>query len=419
MSDTATGTNTSTNTSTFTSTYTFTASPTMSLTYTQTNTYTSTQTSTNSSTFTATYTYTYTNTVTQTYTNTNTSTYTSTYTATPTFTASPTVTNTPTITPTHPPYPYTLSIEVYNSAGERVKLIVETLITQAVDSADIIAGGIVGGVFNPSAGPLLVKIPGINTPLQLTGDSSVFSWDGTSDVGQNITSGVYYIKMAVQDTYGHTLSIIKEVTLFKTGESVKLSVFNSAGEIVRVIYTSSMPSRTVALEVEEVSKIGKPGEYVSIAYGGVAPISWDGKNSDGLTVASGVYELQLEVVNNDGIKYMLAKTITLLNNSSTDIFTNEKIYPNPCFITNVSNPVVHIAWTSSNPGTMTITIYNIQGEFVKTLSAPILQGFVDWNVKTPDGTAIANGIYIVVMRAKTDAGQISRKIAKLAILKSF
>ena len=420
---TFTATDTSTPTYTYTNTATATPTPTLTETFTGTPTFTVTESSTltgtpsytPSLTVTFSQTYTATETDTPTYTPTNTATYT----ATPSFTDTPTATDTPTITPTYPSYPYTVEIEAYNSAGEKVKIITRSFITGEMTAAIIMTGGVENTVFNPSAGLLTIRLPGVNAPGFPGGTFADFTWDGTTDSGQNISPGIYYIKMTAVDTYGHASTIVREVELYRSGEFVKLSVFNSAGELVRVIKSQNMPAGSVSLEVDDVTKIGRPGEAVAILYGGTLPIVWDGKNSEGRTVDSGVYELMLESVNEAGIKQMAAKSITVFNQKTNDAISSEKIYPNPCVITGISVLNVRAQWYASAAGLMTIRIYNIHGEQIRSLNAPLTAGFADWDLKTSAGSPAAGGIYVVVMTAKTDAGQISVKTLKLAVIKEF
>lgn len=408
---TATITRTATDTYTATPTYTSTPTETQSNTYTQTRTPSSTPTITN--------TYTQTYTVTVTLTVTFTDTYTPTRTATSSFTDTPTATLSPTITATLPPYPYVFEIAAYNSAGEKVKLIANSLINRNLTGVSALANGADGGVFNPKKGPLTIRISGVNTPEQSGNSYSDFNWDGTSDNGQDIAPGIYYIKLTTQDTYGHTDTMIKEVSLFRSRETVKLSIYNSAGEIVRVLQSADLPLDKISLQVEDVLKVGDPGDNMTVTYGGLLPFVWDGKNSSGLAVGSGVYELVLEVVNEAGIKTTMTRPVNILSRRNKSAFTGEKVYPNPCYIGENTFQSARALWTALATGKMEIAIYNIQGELIKNLSAALSDGHADWDIKTNSGVPVSSGLYVFVMKARTDAGEVVVKTVKLAVVNRF
>ena len=419
FTDTPTQTPTYTDTPVFTRTVTPTPTNSFTCTPTFTATCTYTDTSTPSNTPTMTPTFTLTHTFTETLTYTGTPTHTPTLTPTPSFTDTPTATKTPTITPTQPPYPYTLLVEAYNSAGEKVKVIAASLTSKEITSVLALAGGADGGTFNPAAGPLVIRIPGVNSPGQPTGDYSDFNWDGTTDAGQAVSPGIYYIKLTTVDTYGHAETIIKEVSLYRRDYMVKLSIYNSAGELVSVMESANLPLGNAILEADDVSTIGKPGENVAVSYGGIMPMVWDGKNCDGLTVASGVYELGIEVTNGSGIKTTLSKSITILSQKNTGVFAGEKIYPNPC-VTGDGNPLsARLAWITSSNGVMEIKIYNVYGELIKNMDAQLLTGYVDWDLKTNTGAPASSGMYVFVMTAKTVSGRVIVKTLKFALLKKF
>jgi uncharacterized repeat protein (TIGR01451 family) len=426
---TFTGTPTSTDTYTLTMTFTNTPPNTATITETITPTFTSTPSytatpsitpsSTSTSSYTSTYTCTYTMTSTHTFTLTFTCTDTPTFTNTFTFTQTPTCTLTPTITPTTPPYPYIVSIDVYNSAGELVKNIINTAITQAVGPVLLLTGDIEGGSFNPGAGKLKVRLPGINTSGNLTGPYTDFYWDGTSDSGQDVTPGIYYIKVSTKDTYEHTATVIKEIELLRAQAYVKVSVYNSAGELIRVIKNTDMPQGVAILDVEDVSKIGKPGENVAVNYGSALPIVWDGKNSGGAAVTSGVYEIVVDVMNVDGIKNTVSKSITVLNESSGAAISGEKAYPNPVIIDASSQEKITFSWITAFTGTLTVRIYNMNGEAVKSINSPLTAGSAIWDLRTQSNRTVSSGVYTAVLQSKTDGGQNSVKIIKFAVLRKF
>jgi hypothetical protein len=427
--DTPTSTPTYTLTYTYTNTPTYTATTTMSYTYTMTPTYTPTQSPTDTATDTPTFTYTATPTFTPTYTPTytmtptytctptptDTPTDTSTFTATPT--ATPTFTNTmsPTITPTTPPFPYIITIGVYNSAGELVKDIISTPASQAFSDVILSIGvSSTANIITPGSA-LSIYLPGVTMPSNVSSSGSTFVWDGTSNASQFVSSGDYYIKIEQKDQYGHTEVMTKSVMVMKIEEYIELNIYNSAGELVRSIrdYTSSLPDK-VALRMEDTLVIKHDGTKIPIYYGQNPTdiLTWDGRNSQGVSVSRGTYEVQVIVKSNTMEATLEAsKTIVVLS-EGMKYFYDAKVYPNPY----IGKGQLTFAWSASGTGWVNVYIRNLSGELVTTLNAKLEDGSVTWNVKTGDGHSIAHGLYVCEFMAKNDEGYISKKALKFFIM---
>lgn len=427
--NTFTVTYTRTFTPTFTSTPTFTCTTSPTYTPTFTSTITVSPTSTNTATPTYTRTYTPTFTATPSFTPTFTSTYTSTATPSYTDTYSPTdtytYTCTPTITPTPVPFPVILKIEAYNEAGEKVKLLVLSPISGDVGVYAMLLNGTVTSVFNPAAGQLELRFAGLQTPDQLGAGAAhtiSFFWDGSSDSGQEITQGLYYLKISTQDTYGHVITRIESIHIRRMEEYARINIFNSAGELVRRLETNNITSTNVALEVDDVIQVGKNSGAISIEYAAGSVISWDGLNSQGRTVDSGVYEIQVELKTAQGFNVMASKSVTILNAGYDGIITDEKVYPNPVVVTDDgSASFVTIKWLSLASGSAGIKIYNMAGELIRDINTTIPAGMagISWNLKSAGGNSVASGAYVIVVTIRKDTGESEVKKIKLAIVRSF
>jgi hypothetical protein len=443
---TFTQTSTFTDTPTYTNTTSPTFTPTDTPTYTQTDTYTMTYTSTNTPTYTPTYTdtpvnsatdtptytatntasptstdtYTMTDTPTFTYTRTDTPTFTmtdtptSTYTATPTFTPTYTFTNTPTITPTQPPFPYTILIGVYNSAGELVKTIASEPASNLFTTVDFS----VGTNSNPSSmlpGQLLdIYIPNLMTPNNEGAVGTLFTWDGTTNGQQPVASGSYYIKLQQVDTYNHVSVLIKQFSFLQEQQFVELLVYNSAGEVVydSKQYTNLAPT-VVTLKLADIIPVQKSGNNnIQVIYGPALTdyISWNGKNNDGDAVGSGTYEIKILSQTLEGTVVTASKTVVVLSEGSKYL-DNIKAYPNPY----TGTGVLTFAWTSGETGIITIKIYNISGEMVRSLTGNLAAGTLTWDCKTGSGYNVSQGYYVAVLSATDSEGYVNYKTVKFAI----
>ena len=457
FTDTTSPTDTPTDTPTYTATYTFTATPTYTDTYTVTNTQsptdtptytmtytetstatdtptvTNTQSPTDTPTYTATYTasptstdtYTMTDTPTFTYTRTDTPTFTMTdtptftYTATPTFTPTYTYTNTPTITPTPPPFPYVLTIGVYNEAGELVKTIVSTPTEEMLGDIDLLINNQPANGAMTSDNSLQILLPGVQTPSTPLGqlDTSYF-WNSSTNANQQAASGVYYIKFEQTDGYGHTNVVIKQINVLNVSQYAEVDIYNSAGEkVTNMIIYKDVSATQLTLKVPNIIPIDSTGNTVTIIYGnGLSDyVNWNGLTDQGNLVQSGTYEVQVNLVTNQGKTTVASKTVEILTQSGK-FSGNVEIWPNPYVGAKTIAKQVKFVWVpGSTMGTMSVNVYNIAGELVRQWTADMQTGFVTWDLTSNDGADAAEGLYVVVFQIKDNLGSTTIKTLKMTI----
>jgi uncharacterized repeat protein (TIGR01451 family) len=426
---TFTQTDTPTLTPTDSATPTFTVTLTMTPTFTITDTLTPSATSTDTQTLTSTptntptpsITYTHTQTITFTITPTGTPTFTATLTVTdsPTYTSTSTITPSPTITPTPPAYPYMLTIQIFNEAGEKVRDVVTTMISSGIDGAYIDTGGSKDAVFSPGSGELKITIPGALCPGQQNSSASVFTWDGMTNNGQPVTGGAFYVKISAKDTYGHVEAVVKDVTVIADEEYVRLNIYNEAGELVRRIEQPRASGGSISLSTNgDSAVIGKGEANIKIMYTASDYMEWDGQNNNGKLVGNGVYNLVIEAKDKGGQPVIASKNITVINNADKNVLGEMKAAPNPydAYVNNV--PQIVFMWQkNAGPGRVTIRIFNINGELVRSLSAGLQQGSTAWKLDTSGGAKAVSGVYLCVAEGVNMAGTLERRKLKVVIFK--
>lgn len=338
---------------------------------------------------------------------------------TPTATPSCTYTNVPTIAPSPLVYPYNFTLEVYNAAGERVKIIGQATINALMSGFDAMIGNTVTSVFNATEGSMTFRFPGIWTDEQINVPYVDFSWDGTNDNGQNISQGVYYIKAMVLDEYGHTKATIKEIQLIRSEKYVRVSIYNSSGELVKRIEQSYVPGMQVqvSLETDEVFHVSGGNNSTVIKLGAAGTMEWDGRNTFGSLVSSGIYEISMELKQSTSYTLYASKTMAVLNESSGPIMSAIKAYPNPAMAGEGSNAVIHFQWLATSKGKVTIRVYDVAGGLVAKIDAKIEDLFVDWDMTTQDGSRLAGGLYAAVIEALTQPGVREKTTIKLAVIR--
>jgi len=339
-----------------------------------------------------------------------------------TYTKTPTITPTPTVTFTPVVYPYTMEIAVYNEAGELVKLITETTISNTLSDVVLTQSGTGVNAFSPSMGPLLINIPGVQT--QGSNGSSIvdpgFDWFGTNNNGQTVANGTYYIRVTMTDSSGQASTITKSIEVISSEQYVQVNIYNSAGELVQRMQENTNVTFNAQLALQSNTVVfGKDGtNQFNISYGptNADVFTWDGTNSSGRTVDSGVYTVQLVVKNTDGYTDVQSKQLTVLNSGVNGMLGEIKVIPNPCVVTDTNGAAMYITWSGTWQGSVKIKIYNIAAELIRSYEADSSQMKITWDLHTVSGQTVSSGIYIGVIEAKNNSGETETKIVKMAVL---
>ncbi len=281
-------------------------------------------------------------------------------------------------------------------------------------------GGTTGATSFSTGETFTIIIPGAGPG----GSDLTTSWDGKTDAGQLAASGTYYLSVNETDTYGHVADITKTITYMQDTTYIQLNIFNSAGELVRSItnydfvfppdFLSGPDGLGVQIDVPPVITTKQANASpVQIRFG--ARVSdfmlWDGKNNSGMSVSSGIYEMQIVVKTETTLVVVASKSVTVLENN--DVFIGEiKSVPNPY---TGSGAGIKFMWTANETGNMAISIYNISGELIRILNTKLENGSVGWDATTSGGNIASNGLYIAVLQGISGGGNIARMKVKVVI----
>ncbi len=402
-----------TNTPTATPSFTASFTPTQSITFTDTATRTATPSATPSATqtLTATPSRTFSDTPTATLTATPSQTFSATPTATPSRTASATVTVSftytvsPSITPTPIPVPVRLTVVLYNSAGERVRLLFDggarSVPTQVSLSADLLFSG---------AGSVSLLMDSL-----LADGSNALSWGGHNDSGQAVSSGAYYFKLEFQDSFGATTSFVKGVQVLAPSGKDEVSVYNSAGELVWAASLTTVAQPAVfsldsgVLVLDPDPATGQNLQRLGLRFGGVTALQWDGRDRNGLPVASGNYVVQVVSQRAGAGTLVESKSVVVLDAGTQRAELNAVAGPNPW---KGSGPLVVLY--RPYPGSSGVcNLYNLAGERVLGGSDPTASG----RIEIAGRERLAGGVYLLEFRHQRGSGVIRRQLIKVAVVK--
>ncbi len=289
--------------------------------------------------------------------------------------------------------------------------------------ADVIE--ISSNVFNPDDGNLIIGFPGIWTPQQMgPGFERInFEWDGKNENGQEISQGVYYIKISFTDPYGHIETVIKEVTLLRIDEYVRINIYNTAGElVVRLEKTNAVSDLLDINLIKDVIYV-EQGQKFDFNLGGSNYISWDGKTGQGKIIDNGLYEIQAVVRTRNSFEKIASKTVTVFVTDGEKVLCNPddtsafpKVYPNPVVL-ETDEGEQKIEWFKAYPGEIRIKIYNVNGELVNEIKGDLGNKCITWNLKTKNGESVSSGLYLIVMQAKKITGEMEIKITKSSVIR--
>jgi len=297
---------------------------------------------------------------------------------------------------------YHMSIIVYNSAGEVVRLVTRT------GAYDIINDFTVENTtFSPDDGGTAI----------ITVGGYVYEWDGMNNQGAPVQNGVYYIKVEIKDEYGYSHIVVKDVTVLTNNIIAELRIYNSAGEIIKVIPVNGLAeagSNELKINPESPQAFS-PGDpenrYAYITYNGNT-YQWDGTNELGRIVNNGLYTIKMVVKDEKAYMSVAEAQIMVLHNGY-EVVNNVKIIPNP--FNPLAGNMIKIRYNAMATAKVTVKIYNIAGELVKQLAGGNGDAEIIWYMDESRGRVSA-GVYVLVIYAETQEGMYGRVIEKLTVI---
>ena len=247
-------------------------------------------------------------------------------------------------------------------------------------------------------------------------DGVTYLWNGANDNGQQVSSGIYYIKLEEHDSYGNVIVYTNQIVVLAVGNQVRLTVFNSAGEAVKTLMVSTYagnqaPSHIVPDKTTLV--LGGDGsantDKITFDLNGY-PVSWDGTNNAGQRVTTGTYTVQLEVQNYAGAQTISTTQVSVIN-AGGPVLGGAYIAPNPV---PASASSFQVYWKALPGIDVTARLYNVAGELIMTAT----------NAMNPDhlvfdmgSRPVSGGIYLVAVTAKAPWGSTEKTTLKMVVVR--
>jgi hypothetical protein len=309
----------------------------------------------------------------------------------------PSITLSKTLTRTPLPAAFKVTVKVYNAAGEEVALLYSGGVTSMPGSPTLS-----GGVVQPGYQGTRLGFSGV-----LDSGLSTLSWDGTNNSGGPVSGGVYSIHVESTDPFGGVSSYNLSVSVIQSMAGSRISIFNSAGELVyhEDFHALSATVTDLALDQSAFSPAaGKLNGTLRSGAGVSSAWSWDGKGMDGQLLSPGVYTIQLNnQVAGETSKPLIRQVQIIAAPDATDAA--------PLLLSTGGAWVLRYQAAAVASG-LSVRLYNLAGELVG--SAPA--GGPSGEAVLPSAS-LSSGVYVVVFEYQAPSGLRKRSLIKAALLR--
>jgi uncharacterized repeat protein (TIGR01451 family) len=298
---------------------------------------------------------------------------------------------------------YTVSIDVFNSAGEIIKTLPIAQYSQAIENVTLSTSNVINS---------------LESKINIIYDGQIIgTWDGTTNEGLPAGNGQYYIKIDNVDLAGNVTTVTQPAVVNRPIAQLSIAVFNSAGEKVRNIVETVADSLVLPNQVQLSSQVitpsyqGGTNSTVTLTLSSGATYIWDGRDDAGNIVGNGQYYFEIQSTNGQGGSSVFTQSVVVLHGGLNIIGNKIVMWPNP------TNPdrfghFVNFQGDSNMNLTLSVKVYTIAGELAQVPFTAV----PGTSSGTADISGLASGLYIVDIVASNASGATQRQISKLAVL---
>jgi len=303
---------------------------------------------------------------------------------------------------------YTVNIDIYNSAGEVVKVIPVHSEAQPINSITL------------STSNLITTLQGPGSIINIYyGGVLIGTWDGSNNSGNPVTNGNYMIKVDSVSPQGVVTSVQQDATVNRALSDITANIYNSAGEIVRTLYFmvgdatgSVMTGVNLSANIMTLGLKTSGGAailqiVVNTSGGTPVTLTWDGTNNSATNVTPGTYEIQMHWDNGQGeITNITRSVIVVGGGASGTVIAEPNVLTAGQTLTTFSGTGIANAWT------LNAKVYTIAGELVKSLPGSPGIATASW-----DAAGMASGVYIVAVQVQdASGGVLDHQLLKVLVI---
>src|SRR5665213_337958 len=302
---------------------------------------------------------------------------------------------------------YTVNIDIYNSAGEVVKVIPVHSEAQPISSITLSTSNQITTLEGPGS---IINI--------YYGGVLIGTWDGSNNSGNPVTNGSYAIKVDSVSPLGTVTSVQQGATVNRALSDITANIYNSAGEIIRTLYY--MVSDTTESEMTNVNLSSNIMTLGSKTTGGASllrivvnttgtpvTLTWDGTNNSSTDVTPGTYTVQFHWDNGHGeITNISRSVIVVAGGVSGTVVAEPNVLTTGQTLTTFNGTGITNAWT------LNAKVYTIAGELVKSIPGTPGTAMAQWNA-----AGIASGVYVAVVQVQdSNGGVLENQLLKVLVL---
>ncbi len=313
--------------------------------------------------------------------------------------------------------PFQVKVSVYNSAGELVKVIFDGSAQVLPGSLSLDKSTLAGGADSVS-----IALPGSLYDKALGGSVSAITWTGDSSAGQLVNSGTYYIKADIVDAFGQVTTLQTSVQVIKAVTQNELNIYNSAGELVvrlplppdgnSLFAGLRLPSDSFGAKYD--ASTGAATSFFTVMVtdeqGHEFTVNWDGRNAQGLPVASGSYTAQL-VYTAPGVgsaHVVESKGFIVLQSGNAASLAGSYACPNPSL--HGADIVVH--YPAAPPYSGGAQLYTLSGAHVGQAQDPGNSGLLSFSTQ-----GLASGVYLIRVEKLSGGAVAGSTTIKVAVVR--
>jgi hypothetical protein len=308
------------------------------------------------------------------------------------------------------PGQYTVNINIYNSAGEVVKTIPALEYSGPINSFTL----------QPNNQITTLQGPGSTVQIFYNG-TLIATWNGTNNSENPVTNGIYQIKVGSTSSSGFVTSVTQQVIVNRQLSNITATIYNSAGEVVRILYNVVSDASDVEMtNVNLSSSVISPGVPTSgsmqellitvVTSGTPVVLTWDGTNNSATVVTPGTYTIQLHWDNGQqGGAMDISRTVSVIGGvgASGVVVAEPNVLQTGQMMTTFNGIGI------TNATALSVKIYTIAGQMVpaaisQTPGAAIAQ----WTA-----TGVASGLYLASVEVlNSNGGVIEHQTLKILLL---
>ncbi|HTB22502.1 MAG TPA: T9SS type A sorting domain-containing protein [bacterium] len=326
-------------------------------------------------------------------------------------TRSATQTQTFTESATPVPEPYTVTVNIFNSAGELVRSLYTGTSENSAEQAQVLAtSGANGGT--------QVNITGLdgNAGADLV-------WNSTNNGSQAVGAGVYTVQIQTKNNFGQIQTQTQMVTVMSAAGPASLSIFNSAGELVANLSGSLAGQSSAPIGMSLVLPNGQSGVIaaaagspsggllikVTFANGSTQTVPWSGLSSQGQPLQPGNYLAtlsQAEPGSDTVVKSVPFVLLDTANSSASGMANSALVIPNP-----VDANWFTVQFQPAGNDTAVARLYDLSGQLVA-------EGVSDGTNSLRLSGTWSGGVYLLDFEVHgVPAGVLARRVLKVAIVR--